>query len=146
MLHLLRQNLGQSDGVCGFINFIASPVVGLGDLSVQDRHVRPDELALFLSQLLFNQRGSQLNGIIQDIKGNLVPVPLGFRKDAVFALFLFFNAYLVLCQTAKHVFAFADVDDLIVNADFVNAGMLKLCRPSLAFQSRINAVFISNFY
>ena len=42
-----------------------------------------------------------------------MPVPLGFRKDAVFALFLFFNAYLVLCQTAKHVFAFADVDDLM---------------------------------
>ena len=75
-----------------------------------------------------------------------MPVPLGFRKDAVFALFLFFNADLVLCQTAKHVFAFTDVDDLIVNADFVNAGMLKLCRPALAFQSRINAVFISNFY
>ena len=31
---LLLQNLGQSDGVCGFIDFIASPVVGLGDLLV----------------------------------------------------------------------------------------------------------------
>ena len=75
-----------------------------------------------------------------------MPVPLGFRKDAVFALFLLFNAYLVLCQTAKHVFAFADVDDLIVNADFVNARMFELLCPSLTFQPRINAVFISDFF
>ena len=73
-------------------------------------------------------------------------VPLCFGKYAVFPLTLGFDAYPMLCQTAEHIFAFADVDDLIVNADFVNAGMLELCRPSLAFQSRINAVFISDFY
>ena len=130
---MLLQNLGQSDGVCGFINFIASPVVGLGDLSVQDWHVRPDELALFLSQLFFDQLGGQLHGIIQDRKSNCVPVPFCLCKDAVFALALCFDAYPMLRQTAEHIFTFADIDDLTVDTNLVNARMFELFCPSSAF-------------
>ena len=62
-----------------------------------------------------------------------MPVPFGLRKDAVFAFFLFFNADLVLNQTAEHIFALSNIDGLAVDADFINAWVLKLFLPPLAF-------------
>ena len=60
-------------------------------------------------------------------------VPLCFGKYAVFPLTLGFNAHPMLRQTAEHIFAFADVDNLTVDADLVNARMLELFCPSSAF-------------
>lgn len=118
--------------------------MGLGDLLIQNRHFRPDELSLFLSDLFLDQRGGQLYGVIQDIKGHAMPVPFGFGKDTVFPLAFCLDAHPMLRQTAEHIFALANVDKMIVNADFVNARVFKLlCQPS-AFQHGINAVFISD--
>lgn len=60
-------------------------------------------------------------------------VPLCFGKYAVFPLTLGFDAYPMLCQTAEHIFAFADIDDLTVDTNLVNARMFELFCPSSAF-------------
>ncbi|MBE6913515.1 MAG: hypothetical protein E7472_01070 [Ruminococcaceae bacterium] len=70
---------------------------------------------------------------MQDRKSNCVPVPFRLGKDAVFALALCSDAYPMLRQTAEHIFAFADIDGLTVNADFVNAWVFKLLCPAIAF-------------
>ena len=72
-----------------------------------------------------------------------MPVPFCLCEDAVFALTLCFDAYPMLRQTAEHIFALSNIDGLSVNADFINAWVFKLFRPAVAFQHRINAVFIS---
>ena len=54
-------------------------------------------------------------------------------KDAVFALTLGVNANPMLRKAAEHVFALADVDSLIVDADFINARVFKLICPAIAF-------------
>ena len=82
---MLLQNLGQSDGICNFIDFIASPVVGLGDLLVQRGHPGSDELALLCAKLLFQQHGESFSGIVENIKVDAVLVPMRLGKDAVFS-------------------------------------------------------------
>ena len=57
---MLLQNLGQSDGICDFIDFIASPVVGLGNLLVQRRHPGSDKLAFLCAEFLFQQQRESL--------------------------------------------------------------------------------------
>ena len=58
---------------------------------------------------------------------------LRFGKDAVFAFALGVNAYPMLREAAEHVLALADVDSLIVDADFINARVFKLICPAIAF-------------
>jgi hypothetical protein len=72
-----------------------------------------------------------------------VPVPFSLCKDTVFALTFCFDAYPMLRQTAEHIFALSNIDSLAVNADFVNAWVFKLLRPTVTFQHDINAIFIS---
>ena len=60
-------------------------------------------------------------------------------------LTLCLEADIVLRQTAKHIFTFSDIYDLIVDADFIDTRVFKLLCQSSAFQHSINAVFISNF-
>ena len=62
-----------------------------------------------------------------------MPIVLCFGEDAVFALTLGVDSNPMLRQTAKHVFAFADVDGLIIDADFINARLFKLICPAIAF-------------
>ena len=50
-----------------------------------------------------------------------MPVPFRLGKNTVFALTLCFNANPMLRQTAKHIFTFADVDKVVIDADAVDA-------------------------
>lgn len=52
----------------------------------------------------------------------------------------------MLRQTAEHIFAFAYVDDLAVDADLVNTWVFKLFSQASVFQHRINAILIGDFY
>ena len=70
-------------------------------------------------------------------------VSLCLVQYAVFAFTPRLDADIVLRQTAEHIFTFSDVNNVIVNADLVNARMLKLLCKTSAFQHVINAVFIS---
>ena len=72
-----------------------------------------------------------------------MPIVLCFGEDAVFALTLGVDSNPMLRQTAAHVFALSNIDGLAVDADFVNAWVFKLFRPTVAFQHGINAIFIS---
>ena len=58
---------------------------------------------------------------------------LRFSKDTVFPVISCPNTYPMLCQTAEHIFTFADIDDLTVDTNLVNARMLELFCPSSAF-------------
>ena len=141
---MLLQNLGQSDGVCDFIDFIASPVVGLGDLLVQRRHPGSDKLAFLCAEFFFQQQRKSLCGIIEDIEVDAVFVTFGLGEDAVFALALGLNAHPMLRQAAKHIFALADVDKVVINADAVNARVFVFLSEALALQPCVNAVFVSH--
>ena len=123
---MLRQNLGQSDGICNFIDFVVSPVVGLGDLSVQDRHVRPNELALFLSDLHHLVNSVSALGVVENIKVYTVSFPLGFCHNAVLLLGACADAYIVLRHPPEHIHTLADVDYAIVNPDTIDACMGEL--------------------
>ena len=57
----------------------------------------------------------------------------GLGKDAVFAFALGVDTDPMLSQTAEHVFAFANIDGLTVNADLVDARVFKPICPAIAF-------------
>ena len=61
-----------------------------------------------------------------------MPIVLCFGEDAVFALTLGVDSNPMLRQTAEHVFALADVNGLIIDADFINASVFKLICPAIA--------------
>ena len=77
------------------------------------------------------------------MKGNFMPMVLCLGKYAVFVFTLGVDSNPVLRQTAKHIFALANIDGLIVDANFVNARVFVFICPAVAFQHGINAVFIS---
>ena len=62
-------------------------------------------------------------GIVEDIEVDTVSVAVCFGKDAVFAAALGFDADIMLRQPAKHIFAFSDVNKVVIYADAVNAGV-----------------------
>ena len=75
-----------------------------------------------------------------------MPIVLCFGEDAVFALTLGVNSNPMLRQTAEHVFALADVDSLIVDADFINARVFITISPTIAFQPFVCVFFISGSF
>lgn len=140
---LLLQNFRQGNCACSLIDLIAAPVVGFWNLRIQNGPIRPNVFSFLFSDLFLNQIGCQLDCIIQHIKRNAVTVPLRLVQYAVFAFAPCLDADIVLRQTAEHIFTLSDVNNVIVNADLVNARMLKLLCQTSAFQHVINAVFIS---
>ena len=82
---------------------------------------------------------------MQDTKSDDLIVPFGLGKNAVFAFAACSETHPMLRQTAEHVLAFTNIDGLIVDSDFINAGVFKLLVPALALQPCINAVFICAF-
>ena len=50
----------------------------------------------------------------------------------------------MLRQTAKHIFALADVDKVVVDADAVDAWVFVFLRESFAFQPCVDAIFVSH--
>ncbi len=143
--YLLLQNLGQSDGVCNFIDLIAAPVVGLRDLLVENGQIGPDELALFLPDLFVDHVVGEFFGAIQHITRNSVLVPFRFCKNTVFSFAFCSDTYPMLCQPAKHIVALADVNQAVINADCVNAGVFKLFTPTAAFQQSVCVFLIGVF-
>ena len=75
-----------------------------------------------------------------------MPMVLCFGEDAVFALTLGVNAYPMLREAAEHVLALADVDSLIVDADFINARVFITISPTITFQPCINIVFVGGSF
>lgn len=72
-------------------------------------------------------------------------VSLGLGQYAVFSFALRLDANPMLSQPAEQIFAFPDIDDLVVNADLVDAWALKLFVPALTLQHRVYIVFIGVF-
>lgn len=86
---------------------------------------------------------SQFFRIVQHIKIDRVLLLLGFSQYLIFVFALGLDANIVLCQTAEHIFALSNIDNLAVNADFIDSCVLELFRPALAYQHLINIFFIS---
>ena len=62
-----------------------------------------------------------------------MPIVLCFGEDAIFTLALGVNSNPMLREAAEHVLAFADIDSLIIDANFVNARVFKPISPAIAF-------------
>lgn len=137
------QNFIQCNGFRVLVYIILVPVVGLGYLCIQNRHICPDVFTFFFSDLFFDQVRSQFYRIIEHIKIDSVPLPLGFSQYLIFVFALGADANTVLCQTAEHIFALSNIDDLAVNADLIDSCVFELFRPALAYQHLINIFFIS---
>ena len=72
-----------------------------------------------------------------------MPIVLCFGEDAIFTLALGVDSNPMLRKTAKHVFALADVDGLIIDADFINARVFKFICPAVSFQPFVYIFFVS---
>ena len=75
-----------------------------------------------------------------------MPMVLGFGKNAVFAFALGVDSNPMLREAAEHIFALADVDSLIVDADFINARVFITISPTIAFQPFVCVFFISGSF
>ena len=51
----------------------------------------------------------------------------------------------MLRQTAEHIFALADVDKAIIDADAIDAWVFVFLRESFAFQPCVDAIFVSHY-
>ena len=72
-----------------------------------------------------------------------MPMVLCFGKDAVFAFALGVDSNPMLREAAEHIFALADVDSLIVDADFINARVFKFICQAVSFQPFVYIFFVS---
>ena len=71
-----------------------------------------------------------------------MPFALCFGEDAVFALTLGVDSNPMLRQTAAHVFAVADVDNLLSNADFVDARVFIFICPVNSLHPFVHSLFV----
>ena len=67
------KDFGQSNSFCDVIGFVLPPVVGLGDLLVQNGHVCPDE---FRASYMNNVRVLHQHGIVIEQAPDMPKVPL----------------------------------------------------------------------
>ena len=102
-----------------------------------------DVFALFLPDFHKLVRVSAAFGIIQHIKGYGMPFALRLRHDAVFLFRFHLDTCIVLRDPPQHICALANIDNLIVNLDTIDARMFILCRKPFAFQPIIGVFFIS---
>ena len=72
-----------------------------------------------------------------------MPVAFRLSKDAVFAVAPCLNTNPMLRQAAKHIFALADVDKVVIDADAVDARVFVFLRKSLVLQELVDTVFVS---
>lgn len=97
------------------------PIFGFWDLSIQDRAVLSNVLALFLSDFLYDVPIALIFGIVKHIEIYVVALALRLSQNAVLPLRPPFDADIVFRNPHKHISALAYVNDLIVQLDTVNA-------------------------
>jgi hypothetical protein len=86
--------------------------------------VLPDQFALFLTDFLNDIRPLGFLCVIKDIKLNRVAFSLRLSQETILAFRAGLDSNIVGRNSLQHILAFSYVNDLIVQLDAVNAGML----------------------
>ena len=97
------------------------PIFGSWDLSIQDRAVLSNVLALLLPDFLHDIPIPLIFGIVKHIEIYVVALALRLSQNAVLPLRPLFDADIVFRNPHKHISALAYVNDLIVQLDAVNS-------------------------
>ena len=125
------------------IHIPLAPILCFWNLRIQHGAVLSDVFALFAADFFFDFRIPSAFGIVKHIKVNAVSLALGFCQKSVFLFRAGADADIMLRYTHQHIFALAYVNNLPIQLNAVNAGMLiLLCQPP-AFQHGINTILIS---
>ena len=103
------------------IHIPLAPILFFWNLCIQDGAILSYQFALFASYFFYDCRITFSFGIVKNIKFNWMSVALHLCQYAVFLFRSLFYSYIMLCNTAEHIFTFSYVNDLIVQLDTVNA-------------------------
>ena len=124
------------------IHIPLSPILCFWNLRIQHGAVLSDVFALFDADFFFDFRIPSVFGIVKHIKVNAVSLALGFCQKSVFLFRAGADADIMLRYTHQHIFALAYVNNLPIQLDTVNAGMLILWGKPPAAQHGANIFFI----
>ena len=124
------------------IHIPLAPILCFWNLRIQHRAILSDVFALLASNFFLDFRIPSAFGIVKHIKVNAVSLALGFCQKSVFLFRAGADADIMLRYTHQHIFALAYVNNLTVQLDAVNAGMLILWGKSSAAQHGAYIFFI----
>ena len=118
------------------------PVIFSWDLRIQHGSVLSDELALFTSYLFTDCRCPCCLGIVQNIKFYRVSVPLDLRQQAVLLFCARLDPNIMGGNPLQHILTLADVQDLSLHLDAVDAWMFILGRKPPPAQHCVCIIYI----
>lgn len=124
------------------IHIPLAPILCFWNLCIQHGAVLSDVFALFAADFFLDFRIPTAFGIVKHIKINAVSLALGFCQKSVFLFRAGADADIMLRYTHQHIFALAYVNNLPIQLDAVNAGMLILWGKSPAAQHGANIISI----
>lgn len=124
------------------IHIPLAPILCFWNLRIQNRAVLSDVFALFAADFFLDFRIPSAFGIVKHIKINAVSLALGFCQKSVFLFRAGADADIMLRYTHQHIFALAYVNNLPIQLDAVNAGMLILWGKSPAAQHCVHIISI----
>lgn len=124
------------------IHIPLAPILCFWNLRIQHRAILSDVFALFDADFFFDFRIPSVFGIVKHIKVNAVSLALGFCQKSVFLFRAGADTDIMLRYTHQHIFALAYVNNLPIQLDTVNAGMLILWGKPPAAQHGANIFFI----
>ena len=124
------------------IHIPLAPILCFWNLRIQHGTILSDVFALLAADFFLNFRIPSAFGIVKHIKVNAVSFALGFCQKSVFLFRAGADADIMLRYTHQHIFALAYVNNLPIQLDAVNAGMLILWGKSPAAQHGAYIFFI----
>lgn len=124
------------------IHIPLAPILCFWNLRIQHGTILSDVFALFAADFFFDFRIPFAFGIVKHIKVNAVSLALGFCQKSVFLFRAGADAGIMLRYTHQHIFTLAYVNNLPIQLDTVNAGMLILWGKPPAAQHGANIFFI----
>ena len=124
------------------IHIPLAPILCFWNLRIQHGAVLSDVFALFAADFFFDFRIPSAFGIVKHIKVNAVSFALGFCQKSVFLFRAGADSDIMLRYTHQHIFALAYVNNLTIQLDAVNAGMLVLWGKSPAAQHFVCVIYI----
>ena len=124
------------------IHIPLAPILCFWNLRIQHRAILSDVFALLAADFFLDFRIPSAFGIVKHIKVNAVSFALGFCQKSVFLFRAGADTDIMLRYTHQHILALAYVNNLPVQLDAVNAGMLVLWGKSPAAQHGAYIFFI----
>ena len=125
------------------IHIPLAPILCFWNLRIQHGTILSDVFALLAADFFLDFRIPSAFGIVKHIKVNAVSFALGFCQKSVFLFRAGADSDIMLRYTHQHIFALAYVNNLTVQLDAVNAGMLILWGKSSAAKHCVYIIYIT---